>query len=157
MVKVLTGVFNFDEPGFAASAGLSGYAMATSSMTSHRRVGNPVIVQNRPPAVFTLRHSITPSANPLAGLGNLNLNPALLNTASVLDPRIDFALRAISPAIGTGPNGANMGRRGSFWRDDLREPAGTTGATGATLTVGGPAIYAYQWRLDNGRGAPSST
>jgi hypothetical protein len=151
MVHVLTGVFNFNEPGFAASAGLSGYADGDIFYDiALNASGNPVIVQNPPTGSFTVRHSITPSANPLAGLGNLNLNPALLNTASVLDPRIDFALRAISPAIGTGPNGANMGAAVPTGATISGEPAGTTGATTATLTVGGPAIYAYQWRLDNG-------
>jgi len=151
MVHVLTGVFNFDEPGFAASPGLSGYADGDVFYDIPVDAsGNPVIVQNPPTGGFTLRHAITPSANPLTGLGNLNLNPALLNTASVLDPRIDFALRPISAAIGTGPNGADMGAAIPSGATISGEPAGTTAATGATLTVGGPAIYAYQWRLDGG-------
>jgi hypothetical protein len=151
IVHVLTAVFNFDEPGFASGAGLSGYADGDIFYDIPTNgSGNPAIVENPPTGGFTLRHSTTPSANPLAGVGNLNLDPALLNIASVLDPRIDFALRPISPAIGTGPNGVNMGADVPAGATISGEPIGTTGATNATLTVGGPAIYAYQWRLDNG-------
>jgi hypothetical protein len=150
-VKVHTGVFNFDEPGFAASKGQGGYVdggvffdVATDGN------GSPVIVQNAPAGVFDVRRSIVPSANPLTGTANLNLDPRLLNTAAVLDPRVDFLLKPFSPAIGTGPNGKDMGAAVPAGASVRGEPGGVSPFNTATMTVGGPAILAYQWRLDNG-------
>jgi hypothetical protein len=150
-VKVRTGVFNFDEPGFAAFAGLAGYVDGAVFYDVPKDAGgNPIILQNPPTGSFVVKNSITPSASPITGPGNLNLDPRLLNTAKVLDPRLDFVLKPFSPAIGAGPNGADMGAAVPPGATISGEPAGTTPLTSATLTVGNPAIRAYQWRLDNG-------
>jgi hypothetical protein len=103
------------------------------------------------------------------GIGLNNLGPSfeigLIGMGAALDASIashiapllqtgllapDLSLRPTSPAKGTGPNGVDMGAQIPAGGTISGEPAGTTGATGATLTVGGPAIYAYQWRLDGG-------
>jgi hypothetical protein len=150
-VKVGTGVFNFDEPGFAAFAGLAGYVDgAVFFDVAKDATGKPVILKNAPTGTFVVRNSIAASTSPITGLGNLNLDPRLLNTAKVLDPRIDFALRPFSPAIGAGPNGADMGAAVPAGATIAGEPVGMTPQTSATLTVGNPAIAAYQYKLDNG-------
>lgn len=65
-------------------------------------------------------------------------------------PSFDLGLKPFSPAKGTGPNGADMGAAVPAGATVSGEPVGTTPFNTATLTVGGPAIIGYQWKLDNG-------
>lgn len=151
MVHVLTGVFNFDEPGFAASKGLGGFADGDIFYDVPMVSGVPTIVQNAPSGTFTVSHSITPGAAPYAGIGNSNLDPQLLNTTNVTDPRTDFVLRpGPGPAVGTGPNGRDMGAAVLGGATIAGEPTSPTYLSSATLTVGGPDIYAYKYRVNGG-------
>ena len=182
MDGVLTGVFNFNEPGFAASAGVGGYADGDIFYNIPTSGGLPVIVQNPGTGAFIIRNSITPNGNSFTGAGNLHLNPylvnpqgpgpansnvdpALLGIAMALDPNFktplsmfaptsgtaqDLSLKPFSPARGTGPNGEDMGAEVPGGASIAGEPAGTTPFNSATLTVGGPGILGYQWKLDNG-------
>jgi len=85
------------------------------------------------------------------GTGNLvDADPRLKNTANVTDPWADFALRPGSPAIGAGPNARDIGGVVPAGASVAGEPVGTTWLTSAALTVGGPDVYAYKWRLDGG-------
>ncbi|HUU91758.1 MAG TPA: lamin tail domain-containing protein, partial [Phycisphaerae bacterium] len=84
---------------------------------------------------------------PVGGVGNLVENPRLWNTTNVTDPWTDFVLRPGSPAIGTGPNGADMGALAGYLATVAGEPNTTTWQDTATLTVGGPDIYGYKYRV----------
>ena len=84
--------------------------------------------------------------------GNIDANPLLVSTSGVDHTNIftKFALQPGSPCIGTGPNGINMGALVPAGASISGQPTGTTAATGATITVAGPGVWAYQWRLDGG-------
>ena len=106
------------------------------------------------PTSITMNNSIFPiiAADPVVwtGSGNLNEDPQLLEPNNVTDPRLDFILRPTSPAIGTGPNGRDMGGLVPAGASIWGEPAPRTWKHSATLTVGGPEIYGYKYRVNNG-------
>ncbi len=62
----------------------------------------------------------------------------------------DYTLTAASPARGTGPYGrdAGAGIPAGCYLGNL-PPAATSGNL-ASITVGGPGIFSYRWRLDGG-------
>ncbi len=100
---------------------------------------------------ITVNHSILSTATVYPGLGNSNLDPQLLQTTGITDPRTQLVLRSgPGPAIGTGPNGRDMGANVPAGASISGEPASPTWRTSATLTVGGPDIYAYQYRINGG-------
>jgi hypothetical protein len=109
---------------------------------------------NRPVAV-SVNNSIFPLLDgetvAWSGSGNLHVDPRLLNTQNVTDPRVDFQLRPGSPAIGAGPNGRDMGAAVSLGASISGEPIAVTRSTSVTLDVGGPDIYGYMYRLDGGQ------
>ncbi len=89
-----------------------------------------------------------------SGTGNLNVDPRLANTdigtitaTSVFQ---DLALRAGSPAIGSGPNGLDRGALVASGASIAGEPPPFTPLTTATLSVRGPGITEYRWRLNGG-------
>jgi len=84
---------------------------------------------------------------PPGGVGNLIQDPRLWNTVDVTDPWTDFALRPGSPAIGAGFNGVDVGAMAGYLATIAGEPDATTWQTSATLTVGGPDIYGYKYRV----------
>ncbi len=100
----------------------------------------------------TVDHSILPAA--FAGAGNLVIDPMLrntgTNTVSWQTITSDLALRPGSPAIGAGPNGLDMGALVPAGATIAGEPASPTPAPQATLTVGGPGITHYRYRVNNG-------
>ncbi len=106
------------------------------------------------PTSITMNNSIFPviQGDPVVwtGTGNLQEDPQLFNTTSVTDPRVDFRLRPTSPAIGTGPNGRDMGGLVPAGASISGEPAPRTWRNSTTLTVGGPEIYGYKYRVNDG-------
>jgi len=62
----------------------------------------------------------------------------------------DFRLQPGSPAIGTGPNGLDMGALVPVGASISGEPRTPTRGTNATLTVGGPGITHYRYRVNDG-------
>jgi hypothetical protein len=92
---------------------------------------------------LTVNRSIMQGTN-YPGVGNLNLNPLFVDDVN------DFHLRPGSPAIGTGPNGLDMGAYVPQWASISGEPASPTPLTSATLRVGGPGISHYRYRVNNG-------
>ncbi|MBE3098266.1 MAG: lamin tail domain-containing protein [Planctomycetes bacterium] len=84
----------------------------------------------------------------LAGVAGIDLAQVNANTIEAF--RSAFDLRPGSPAIGAGPNGVDIGGRVAQGASVSGEPVGTIYLTGATLTVGGPQVYGYRWRLDDG-------
>jgi len=77
------------------------------------------------------------------GVGNLAGAPLLADPANG-----DYHLLPGSPAIGTGPNGVDMGALIPMGATVAGEPPTVTSDTAATLTVGGPDIYGYKYRVE---------
>ncbi|MBN2476320.1 MAG: lamin tail domain-containing protein [Pirellulales bacterium] len=89
--------------------------------------------------------NIMPAAYHVYGTGNLDEDPRLA------DPTVgDFHLLPGSPAVAAGPNGQDMGAMVPGGPSIAGEPPATTAQTAATLTVGGPGIAAYRYRVNGG-------
>jgi uncharacterized repeat protein (TIGR02543 family) len=82
-----------------------------------------------------------PGSDNILGSGNINGNPLFVDELS------DFHLKHLSPAIGTGPCGLDMGIYVPSGAAVSGEPDEITYHTDANLTVGGPAITHYKYRL----------
>lgn len=147
---------NFDEPerpGVTPGRGafLDGNILWNNhSNFQHRYVGHPTLGT----VDLTIRNSIVPGTNVWPGLGNLNADPRLLNTSTnsvaVFTMTNDFRLAMGSPAIGTGPNGLDMGGLVPGGASISGEPESPTTATTALLIVGGPGITHYRYSLNGG-------
>ncbi|MHA3773525.1 lamin tail domain-containing protein [Verrucomicrobiota bacterium sgz303538] len=62
----------------------------------------------------------------------------------------NYSLRVDSAARGSAPSGFDYGASISEWAFITGEPPAQTPSTSATLTVGGPGLVAFKWRLDGG-------
>jgi hypothetical protein len=92
---------------------------------------------------ITINHSIIPEQWHNLGANNIDTDPLFI------DPNSDFHLQAISPAIGTGPCGLDMGAYVPSGAAICGEPDEVTYLTDATLFVGGPGIANYMYRLNH--------
>jgi hypothetical protein len=130
----------FELPGDSLSVGRGA---AVDSSIFHNV---PALFSNQGPAtVITVNRSVVPAADVSRGTGNTSEDPRLKDVAA-----LDFSLRPGSAALGSGANGLDMGARVPAGASLSGAPAGTTGRTGATITVGGPGVVAYRYKLDNG-------
>ncbi len=107
------------------------------------------------PTAITMNNSVFPviDGDPVVwtGVGNLEgADPQLLRVTDVTDPKSDLRLSSTSPALGMGPNGRDVGGIVASGASISGEPAPVTWRTTATLTVGGPDIYAYKYRVNDG-------
>jgi hypothetical protein len=107
------------------------------------------------PTAITMNNSIFPviEGDPVvwAGVGNLeDVDPQLYRTFGITDPQRDMRLLPTSPALGAGPNGRDMGGLVPPGASIAGEPLPVTWRTDATLTVGGPDIDAYKYRINDG-------
>ena len=113
------------------------------------------------PTSIVIKNSIYPitTGEPVTWAANNNIvfdpndpaqGPRLANTTNVTDPKVDFRLLPGSPAIDTGPNGLDMGALVPAGASISGEPNLPTWLTSATLTVGGPEMFAFKYRLDDG-------
>jgi hypothetical protein len=93
---------------------------------------------------LAVHHSILPSAMHYLGIGNIDANPLFV------DPNTNFHLEPVSPAVGAGPWGLDMGAYVPRGAAIYGEPDELTYHTNATLSVGGPGITHYKYRLNNG-------
>jgi hypothetical protein len=89
---------------------------------------------------------------PQPGLGNLSSDPLFVDPTGITAENIlqKLALQAGSPCRGTGPNGLDMGAVVSGGASISGEPEGVTSETSATLTIAGPGIWVYRWRINGG-------
>jgi hypothetical protein len=81
----------------------------------------------------------------------LSLDPAFRHPPAHAGDAIqagDFQLRPNSPAIGTGPNGWDMGACVPPGISVSGEPGSTTTQTSAILRISGPGVTHYRYRLD---------
>ncbi len=95
---------------------------------------------------LVVNRSIVNAADVSRGTGNLVGDPRLTKTT----PTIDAHLRPGSIGIGTGPNGIDMGAMVPRGASLNGVPPAQTAATSATITVGGPGIVSYKYKLNNG-------
>ncbi len=96
-------------------------------------------------------HSLI-QGNQWPGAGNITGDPLFVNTAGIdyTNIKASLMLQAGSPALGTGPNGLDMGASVPAGASISGAPVGTTASTGATISVAGPGIWAYKWRRNGG-------
>ncbi len=111
------------------------------------------------PTAITMNRSIFPAiaGDPVVwtGIGNMeDVDPQLSNAVNVTNPLRDMRLQPGSPAIGAGPNGRDMGGIVPPGASISGEPFSVTWRTAARLTVGGPDIYGYKYRVNNGLWSP---
>lgn len=83
--------------------------------------------------------------SPAHGTGNVQGNPLIRNKQA-----LDFRLTDGSPAQGTAPGGLDYGATIPEWIYILNAPPPLTPSTTVNLTIGGPGMVAYKWRLDGG-------
>ncbi len=94
----------------------------------------------------------------VVGAGNTTNDPLFVGYTAALDPvsvtpeNIEsiLSLQPESPARGSGPNGLDMGALVPAGASISGEPGTSTTNDYAVLTVAGPGIVAYQWRLNQG-------
>lgn len=103
-----------------------------------------------PDPCIIVNSSIIPAEFHNLGLDNIDMAPLFVDDES------DFHLQPGSPAIGTGPAGLDMGRYVPEWTAITGEPRSVTWRTEATLTVGGPGIRHYKYRLIDDPCSPGS-
>jgi hypothetical protein len=145
---------NFSEPGLGGTPG-AGAALDGNIFWNPSGYSGTNFANLTAGVALTVDRSILWATDGLTnGAGNLNTDPRLANpnpaTITGQTVRRDLSLRAGSPAIGTGPNGLDRGGLVPAGASLSGEPASPTYATSATLTVGGPGITHYQWRLNGG-------
>jgi hypothetical protein len=101
---------------------------------------------------FLVRNYNCVEGFPQPGTANISVDPLFVDRTGIDETNIfqKLALQPGSPCLGTGPNGINMGALVPSGATVSGEPIGTTSATGATLVVGGPGIWAYRWRVNGG-------
>ena len=99
---------------------------------------------------LVVNRSIIPGAAPWPGIDNSIADPLLTRTTNVTDPRVDFVLLPGSPGIGTGPNGLDMGGIVPSGPSITGAPDGVTHLTEITLTIDGPGMTHYRYKLNDG-------
>jgi len=87
-----------------------------------------------------------PGSDNVLGSGNIDADPIFV------DEQVDFHLKSMSPAIGTGPCGIDMGAYVSSGAAVSGEPDVITYRTNATLTIGGPSVTHYKYSINDPNG-----
>src|SRR5205085_5415605 len=98
-----------------------------------------------PTGTFIVTRNVLPADQVGLGAGNTNADPRLKDLV-----KPDVTLLPGSSAIGTGANGIDRGAKVSLGASISGEPPVNTSSASATLTVGGPAIMSYKYRVNGG-------
>lgn len=93
---------------------------------------------------IAVNESLFEETGPWRSMNNVQGDPQFVDSTE------DFRLRLNSPAKGTGPNGLDMGAFVPAGASLSGEPRTPTYLTGASLTVGGPGITHYKFRVNDG-------
>ena len=111
----------------------------------------PFPLYNSASSFLVAGHSII-QGNQWPGTGNISADPLFVSTTGIdyTTIRAALQLQSGSPAIGTGPNGIDMGAAVPAGASVSGAPLGTTASRNANLTVAGPGIWVYKWRLNGG-------
>jgi VCBS repeat-containing protein len=140
---------NFDEPNRPVQPGLG--ARLDGNILTGNAADFANVYNNHPTEVttqLTINYSLVNAAYLSRGIGNLN---SATDEARISDPaNNDFSLAPGSAAKGTGPVGLDMGGAVPRWAAVGDEPTGVTPINSATLTVYGPGVTGYNYRVDNG-------
>lgn len=96
---------------------------------------------------ISVDYSIIPAQWHNLGVRNIDADPIFV------DSNADFHLKAVSPAIGSGPLGLDMGAYVPGGAVIFGEPDGVTYQTEVTLVVGGPGITHYKYCINNPLGS----
>jgi hypothetical protein len=148
------GIIMFGEPwrGFPYGGG----AIFEGNIASDLQLSDPWPVlasaQAANPGFFFLRNYNCVQGFDQPGLGNINADPLFISPSNLTAANIRqlLALQPGSPCQGTGPNGIDMGAIVPSGASIGGVPASPTTNTSATLTIAGPGIWAYRWRLNDG-------
>ncbi len=144
------GVIQFDEPqgssvqGPGDGAFLDGNIFWDFPELLKYQFVDPVRWPGDPDPNIILNRSIAPNDLHYLGEGNIDADPLFVDEPN------DFGLKPISPAIGTGTNGLDMGAYVPAGASISGAPYPVTYHTDATLTVGGGGITHYKYQLDAG-------
>jgi len=133
--------FNFDEPSLpGVTAGLG------ARLDGNIFHGNAAAFENYVAGVTSLEvdRSIVPTEWIDLGDGNRSEAPRFF------DPQNDFRLRPGSPALGGAALGLDMGALVAAGAAVSGEPQAVTHLTTATLSIGGPGITHYRYRVNAG-------
>jgi hypothetical protein len=113
------------------------------------------------PEELQMDRNIVPGPDlPVHGADNLVVNPRFvkdqLSNVAPEDVPDALRLRPGSPALGSGQNGLDRGAAVPSGAFLAGEPDSPTASTRATLTVGGPGVTHYRFRLDLGEFGPET-
>ena len=149
-VNMTEGVIQFDEPqgssvqGPGDGAFLDGNIFWDFPELLKYQFVDPVRWPGYPDPNIILNRSIAPNDLHYLGEGNIDADPLFVDEPN------DFGLKPISPAIGTGTNGLDMGAYVPAGASISSAPDDVTRHTDATLTVSGGGITHYKYQLDAG-------
>jgi hypothetical protein len=104
-------------------------------------------------SLLEMHHSLLESADLVANADGMHGRKFDydLGTARFVNPaQLDFTLEAGSPGYRKGPNGIDMGAAVPAGANISGEPTGTTASDRATLVVGGPGIFSFVYRVNDG-------
>ncbi len=125
---------------FSGNADLFKNLTKTATFESQLTVNRSLL----PNSLQTYSDSSTALAHSF-GVGNIDANPMFVDAAGN-----NFRLLGGSPAIGTGPNGIDMGAYVNAGPTIGGVPAGPSTSNDQTFTVAGPGITHYRYRVDGG-------
>jgi|GEM_PF-390353 len=134
----------FDVVGDSAAAG-RGAVIDSSIFWDVPVVFDLTVRPGAPSPELSVTNSILPQQWHGYGTGNTAEDPRLSDPAAG-----SFRLLPGSPALATGPNGLDRGALVPGGATITGQPEALTGATSATLTVGGVGITHYKYRLNDG-------
>ncbi|MHB1034559.1 MAG: lamin tail domain-containing protein [Pirellulales bacterium] len=139
------GAIGFDEPALDQEAGRGASLDAdilwgNAATFVNVYAGDPVHGTTE----LVVNRSIVPASEVGLGAGNLAQDPRFVDTAT------DLHLGLGSPGLGSGPNGLDRGAYVPGGASIAGEPLAVSGSTSATLTVAGPGITHYKYRMNDG-------
>lgn len=91
-----------------------------------------------------VENSLVDGPGPWTGTGNVTGDPRFVNSTN------DFHLRPGSPALGSGPNGLDMGAYVAGGPSFGGEPSAVTWQREAHIRIDGPGLDQIRWRLNEG-------
>ena len=121
-----------------ADRDLTGQPQKTTKLELFRNIVDPLVLD----PVIGSQHP----NNVLAAVWQTTaINPQFADRAAR-----NYALHALSPVLAAGPFGLPPGHTIPAGCYLGNRPPAATSATSAAITIGGPGIFAYQWRIDGG-------
>lgn len=147
------GIIMFGEPWRDDPYGAGAYFQGNIAADLQIETPWPILTEAQADVGTFLRRDFNCLENfPQPGTGNLWANPLFVDTTNITAENIlqKLALQTGSPCIGTGPNGLDMGAVVSGGASIAGEPLGTTNENSVTLTIAGPGIWVYRWRINGG-------